>query len=451
MNRSITKKSVKVFLLIIAGSLIFTLQTGRAHAEANILCEPDKNLFDKISAAFSTLDIRKTTVNMTTSLLLDIPTQMVFNRSIKGVQQCYVWLLEKNTTTLDWDTKVPAECKATSADCSDIDQTYGVAAMNLNGKSFASNTTSGSLLGVANFVQGAVLNEPLPVNMAYWWNDNVTRVPFAGKALAQEVTYSGPLLPAIFNAWKVFRNLSYAILALILLVVGFMIITRRKINPQVSVTVQTALPRVILAVILITFSYPIGAAAASFAWVVGVNALRIAYSAGFTGCSTPGCMFDNFSLGSLAIALLGQALIFGGMGVIWSLASMLAIAGIIISFIIAMIRVFTTYLRLIFSIIFAPVIIAAGALPGNENLTEKWLRELGANMVIIPAIFGTIGLTGAILASLWLSGPLEGAWGSTVLVVLGYPFIGLYGFTMASKMPKIIRGWLVPEPGGKKR
>jgi len=46
---------------------------------------------------------------------------------------------------------------------------------------------------------------------------------------------------------------------LLLVVMGIMIMTRKKINPQAVVTVQNVLPRVAISVVLVFFSYAIGA------------------------------------------------------------------------------------------------------------------------------------------------------------------------------------------------
>lgn len=72
-------------------------------------------------------------------------------------------------------------------------------------------------------------------------------------AVAQGIGFSGlaPLLPL----WKVFRDISYGILAIILIVVGLMVMFRKKIDPKTVVTVQNSIPRIVVALLLVTFSY----------------------------------------------------------------------------------------------------------------------------------------------------------------------------------------------------
>lgn len=72
---------------------------------------------------------------------------------------------------------------------------------------------------------------------------------------AQGIGFSG--LSSLLPIWKAFRNVAYALLAVIMVVIGFMVMFRRKIDPKTVVTVQNAIPRVVVALLLVTFSYAI--------------------------------------------------------------------------------------------------------------------------------------------------------------------------------------------------
>lgn len=78
---------------------------------------------------------------------------------------------------------------------------------------------------------------------------------FMPKVQAQGIGFSG--LNALLGLWKAFRNIAYALLAVILIVVGFMVMFRKKIDPKTVVTVQNAIPRIVIALLLVTFSYAI--------------------------------------------------------------------------------------------------------------------------------------------------------------------------------------------------
>ncbi len=61
----------------------------------------------------------------------------------------------------------------------------------------------------------------------------------------------------ILKLWEVMRNLCYLFLTVILVIVGFMIMFRKKLDPQTAISIQYAIPKIITALILITFSYAI--------------------------------------------------------------------------------------------------------------------------------------------------------------------------------------------------
>ncbi|OGM31027.1 hypothetical protein A2630_03085 [Candidatus Woesebacteria bacterium RIFCSPHIGHO2_01_FULL_44_10] len=75
-------------------------------------------------------------------------------------------------------------------------------------------------------------------------------------------------LVPILSLWRFSRNTSYALLVVAIIAMAFMIMFRVKISPQVVITVQSALPKVIFAIILITFSYAIAGFLVDLMYVV---------------------------------------------------------------------------------------------------------------------------------------------------------------------------------------
>lgn len=79
---------------------------------------------------------------------------------------------------------------------------------------------------------------------------------FLGKpAYAQGVGSQG--LQFLLPLWRGFRNVIYVILTIIFVIVGIMIMLRIKISPQAVITIQSAIPKLITTLILVTFSYAI--------------------------------------------------------------------------------------------------------------------------------------------------------------------------------------------------
>ena len=112
-----------------------------------------------------------------------------------------------------------------------------------------------SALGNINSAISVLYKYP-PADLAYWVRDTAATMGFAPRqVMAQGIGFNG--LTALLPIWKAFRNMAYVLLALAMIVVGFMVMLRKKIDPKTVVTVQNALPRIVIALILITFSYAI--------------------------------------------------------------------------------------------------------------------------------------------------------------------------------------------------
>ena len=134
-----------------------------------------------------------------------------------------------------------------------------------------------------------------PVNLAVYMNDlkrDSIIVPKEAYAATPEEVFFGA---TILGLWKQLRNLSYVFFVLMLVIFGFMVMFRYKIDPQTVITVQAALPRIVINLLLITFSFPIGALA-----------LKLAGS--FTGMATSfaGSIILSMSAGDIAANVIAQ-------------------------------------------------------------------------------------------------------------------------------------------------
>ncbi|MDP2692111.1 MAG: hypothetical protein Q8O88_00550 [bacterium] len=94
----------------------------------------------------------------------------------------------------------------------------------------------------------------------------------------------GALTP-VQTYWQGMRNISYALIVLIVIIFSFMIMFRVKLSPQLVISVQSALPKVFLALVLATFSYAIAGFLIDFMYVVGGLLASLVKTAGFTNLS----------------------------------------------------------------------------------------------------------------------------------------------------------------------
>lgn len=95
-----------------------------------------------------------------------------------------------------------------------------------------------------------------PASGFYWAYSGLLNAGFLPKTYAATGIGLAAISPLI-NIWKVFRDVSYFLLVVVLIAIGFMIMLRMKLNPQTVISVENALPKIVVSLILITFSFPI--------------------------------------------------------------------------------------------------------------------------------------------------------------------------------------------------
>ncbi len=76
------------------------------------------------------------------------------------------------------------------------------------------------------------------------------------------------VIKPVEKLWLMSRNLSYLIIIIVFVVVGIMIMMRKKINPQTVISIQAALPGLVIALILITFSFFIASLIIDLAFIL---------------------------------------------------------------------------------------------------------------------------------------------------------------------------------------
>lgn len=95
-----------------------------------------------------------------------------------------------------------------------------------------------------------------PASFAYWVGDGLQNSGFVPKSYAYEgIGFAS--IKGYRSIWNIFRNLSYLVLVFVIVTIGFMIMFRMKINAQTVVSIENALPHIVMALIYITFSFAI--------------------------------------------------------------------------------------------------------------------------------------------------------------------------------------------------
>lgn len=264
------------------------------------------------------------------------------------------------------------------------------------------------------------------------------------KTYAQGIGFVG--LQPVLGLYTIFRNLSYVLLVFVFVVIGVAIMLRLKIDPRTVMTVQNQIPKLIIGLVMITFSYAIAGLLIDMMWVSTyfvINTIAPAEQqptviAALTQ-GVPGFASSLFSdKGGLIVLARDASSSVGDLikgifsspsfptlpqgptkdcgldifchvgGFIESsiqtlmsaiVATLLSIVASIIAFLIFMIAILVQLFKLWFALIkafvsilldvmLAPFWILAGLLPGAGPSVGigAWLRDLAANLAVFPAV-----------------------------------------------------------------
>ncbi len=331
---------------------------------------------------------------------------------------------------------------------------------------YANTMNNQSALGSANRMIASIYQNK-PVDLSLWIKDAGQTLGFVPKqAHAQGVGFKG--LAAVLPIWKAFRNISYLFLAIVMVAIGFMVMFRKKIDPKTVVTVQNALPNIVITMLLITFSYAIAGLMIDIMYLViifGVNILVPLDQGIFkTGLFKADQNTASQLMTGNMFTLLGQ-MIWGATGAFDDLlryliagnpqnwlqglgavgAGVLATPFIVVILAVAIlfgyIRIIFllggAYINIIISVIFAPLLILMDAIPGNQSFVS-WFNNLLADLAVFPItiILLLIGLilTGQNQVELW-NPPLVGITSTATNANAGA--LGLIGLGMLFIIPTI--------------
>lgn len=221
----------------------------------------------------------------------------------------------------------------------------------------------------------------------------------------------------IVDIWDNVRMISYALFVVVLIAAGFMIMFRQKIGGQMMVTVFNTIPKVIVGLFLVTFSFAI------VGIIIDIGAVLIRISAVILEVGdNPLVVTNPFSL--LSVLLRGETGlsfspelasglgVFSVGGIIAGLASTAALAtvagiggifviilGLIVIGIItfASVKVFITlfkaYLGIVIDTILAPLYLTVAVIPGKQSVGLDWLNRVFKNVFTFVGVFFVINLS----------------------------------------------------------
>ncbi|QQG44514.1 MAG: hypothetical protein HYW86_01185 [Candidatus Roizmanbacteria bacterium] len=130
-----------------------------------------------------------------------------------------------------------------------------------------------SLLGKASGLITFPFTNP-PASGVYWTYSGLQNAGIVPQAFAAEGVGFSAIRP-LMNIWKVMRDVAYLILVVVIILIGFMVMFRMKLNPQTVISVESALPKIVLSLIYITFSFAIAGFLIDFMYVIIVLGISV--------------------------------------------------------------------------------------------------------------------------------------------------------------------------------
>ncbi|MBI2019648.1 hypothetical protein HYS95_03210 [Candidatus Daviesbacteria bacterium] len=306
----------------------------------------------------------------------------------------------------------------------------------------------GGALGTVTGIIGGLYQNP-PVRTADYLATVGQGLGIVKPANAQVVGSGQAVLNPILSLWQVSRNVSYVLLIIIFLIIGVMVMFRNKLNPQTVITIQTALPGLIIGLILITFSYFLAGLLTDFAFI-GTNIVGYYFQAAqqinppppslteqiqqqsvlsifsrFVGIVTQAdaanaidSIFNGFTpevqnylrifAGIIAFQFTGQiggaipvyGVIIGPiLGLISAISiqagispilgffvSLVSVAILIYAMLKLLLKLINNYLNIIFLTITAPFQFLAASLPGRQGIVTGWIMSMLCNILAFPAV-----------------------------------------------------------------
>lgn len=334
---------------------------------------------------------------------------------------------------------------------------------------------SGAIYALSGLIAEMYKNPP--ASSTEYFADLGRNLGIVKPVYAQGVGFEG--LRNLLPLWKASRNLAYIFFVIVFLYMGLAIMFRVKLDPKTVITIQNAIPKLVVALILVTFSYAIVGLMIDLIYLtiyLGIIALKEPLiAAGEIGDLQ--AKFTNLSFFQ-AIALVGggglQAIfgtgvvpIIGTIGVVLMgivgaivgvfvspLALPLAIPLILLLILLAsalflVIKLFfslvISYISIIISVIIAPVQIMLGVLPGSQGGFSTWFKNLLANILVFPAVALAL-LIGWLLTT--TAGP---SWAPPLVSVSGRTLSGIIGLgilLIANKIPEMIQTAFKIKPPG---
>lgn len=229
------------------------------------------------------------------------------------------------------------------------------------------------------------------------------------------------ILSITLTLWKLSRNFAYVALTVVLVYMGLAIMLRAKIDPRTTVTVINTIPKIIIALVMITFSYAIvgfmydilrvlGSVATS---VLSGLAGEVAGAPAYSPCPVDPvtnnpifpCEFKAtdiigvFAIGAgLRDAISGSMKGLNVSPISWLPIDASPLLGVMLGLAIfsvtlkLVIKLINVYARFFVSVITGPFVFLWGIIPGQQDHITRWFKGLLSAALTFVGVFLTLNI-----------------------------------------------------------
>ncbi len=207
----------------------------------------------------------------------------------------------------------------------------------------------------------------------------------------------------ISEIWSFTRNIAYLGFVIIMIVVGFMIMFRNKLGGQTLVTLGNTLPRIVVSLVLVTFSFAIAGIIIDIAGVM-MSVIKSLLGSGipvhdigaltWEGGAKIGSVFGGVAgaAGLASIVIPITAPILGTVGIISLIGGIIISGAAFMGAIKLWLALVKSYLALLLNVIVAPFSIMFGSMPGNDASTINLFKSILRNALVFPIAFAIVNL-----------------------------------------------------------
>lgn len=268
----------------------------------------------------------------------------------------------------------------------------------------------GGVLGHLALSTGTIIQNPPNIRTYAYLKSTISNNIFTPRTAFAQGKGGTDLFTEIQHLWRIIRNIAYTLSIVFIIAMGFLIMFRRKSDPRTVITFSTVLPKIVISLLLITFSYAISGlivdSARVFKYTLDQTVLHpILSDAGLDHVPIePFKLIVNIQNDYVPLSALDfvtgnfwrlkkSNVYLGGTGITATLiTTVLTIIAIIVCFILFFTLVFR-YASVVIQVIFSPLVFLWGSLPGQENTTVNWFKGMFVNIFSFPAIYFMVNIS----------------------------------------------------------